>query len=73
MKNKNLTSTMTTSPVTLKSEGDRWLEATAILKENLLRVDNQARLDSKAAGCYPELLALRTMLLEELDRIQANL
>ena len=73
MKNKNLTSTMTTNPVTLKSEGDRWLEATALLKENLLRVDNQARLDAKATGCYPELLALRTMLLEELDRIQDNL
>ena len=64
---------MTTNPDTLKSDGDRWQEAASILKENLLRVDNQARLDAKGADCYPELLALRTMLLEELARIQDNL
>ena len=64
---------MTTNPDTLRSSEDRWLAAVALAQTSFLRPDPEARAEAKSTDCYPELIAIRDMVLEYLTELQQNI
>lgn len=64
---------MTTNPDTLRTSDDRWLAAVALAQTSFLRPDSEARTEAREVDCYPELLAIRDMVLEYLTELQQNI
>ena len=63
-----------TSPATSRSsDQDRWIRAIDLMVQNLLTADSQIRNEAKGTDCLPELLAIRTILMDDMEAMRKEL
>ena len=65
--------TKNTNQDILKSDDQRYLAAIDIVTQSLLTPDSELRIEAKRLGVTPELLAVRTIILEELAELRNNI